>query len=95
MKNKLTDLNNHLFAQLERLGDESLAPEKVEEELARTKGIVDISTQIINNATVALKGAELMAKHGVKNWETAIPLINEKVSPAPKGIPNFAKGVTE
>ncbi len=38
MKNKLADLNNHLFAQLERLSDEDLAPEQIEQEgrIART-----------------------------------------------------------
>ena len=42
-QNKLTDLNNHLFAELERLGDEGLTGDKLEEELGRAKSIEQIS----------------------------------------------------
>ena len=54
MKNKLTDLNDHLFAQLERLGDESLDSEKLKDEVARSKAITAVSSQIVNNARLAL-----------------------------------------
>ena len=54
MKNKLTDLNNHLFAQLERRGDESLDSEKLKDEIARSKAITAVSSQIVNNARLAL-----------------------------------------
>ena len=35
MKNKLSDLNDHLFSQLERLSDEALTPEEIEREAKR------------------------------------------------------------
>lgn len=35
MKNKLSDLNNHLFAQIERLGDEDLTAEQIGQEVER------------------------------------------------------------
>lgn len=57
-RNKLTDLNNILFEQLERLNDESLKGEALEEEISRAKSIAGISTNIINNASVILRAAE-------------------------------------
>lgn len=34
-KNTLTDLNNHLFAEMERLDDDSLTGEELKQELSR------------------------------------------------------------
>lgn len=64
MKNKLTDLNNHLFAQLERLADEDLSPEDVEREVKRADAIVDVSDQVLRIADTGLKAAKLFAEHG-------------------------------
>ncbi len=64
MKNKLTDLNNHLFAQLERLSEEGLTPEQIEQECQRTDAIVDVSDQILQIANTQLKAATLIANHG-------------------------------
>lgn len=58
MKNKLTDLNNHLFAQLERLSDESTKGEALAEEIKRAKAVSSISKDIISNAAVALEAAK-------------------------------------
>jgi hypothetical protein len=64
MKNRLSDLNNHLFAQLERLSEEDLTPEKIEQEVERAKAIVGVSEQIVGAAALQFKAAELIAKHG-------------------------------
>ena len=55
MRNTLGDLNNHLFAELERLSDENLTGEELKVELRRAEGIKNISQQIIANAIVVLK----------------------------------------
>ena len=54
MKTKLTDLNDHLFAQLERLGKD-LEPDELEKEITRSKAMCGISAQIISNADLALR----------------------------------------
>ena len=53
-RNTLGDLNNHLFAQLERLGEEELKGEQLKEEINRTKSISEIAKNIIANGTLAL-----------------------------------------
>ncbi len=55
MKNKMIDLNNHLFEALERLNDEDLTGDKLQEEITRADAIKDIAQQIIANASLGLK----------------------------------------
>lgn len=64
MKNKLTDLNDHLFAQLERLSDESLSAEEIAKEVTRAQAVVSVADCIVANAGVQLKAVQLAADHG-------------------------------
>lgn len=66
MKNKLIDLNNHLFAQLERLSDEDVKGDQLKEELERSKAITNIGREIISNASLVLKAKELQLEYGIK-----------------------------
>lgn len=76
MRNKLIDLNDHLFEQLERLNDEDLTAEQITQEVARTDAMVNVSEQIINNASVALRAAELLSEYGGKgSFEHIMPMI--------------------
>lgn len=63
MKNQLIDLNNHLFAQIERLGDEDLSLDDIAKEAARARAICDVSTQIVSNASLALKAAQFKTQN--------------------------------
>lgn len=56
--NTLLDLNNHLFAQLERLGDEELSQEDLKMEMDRTKAINGVAKNIVDNAKTALEAAK-------------------------------------
>lgn len=64
MKNRLSDLNDHLFAQLERLADENLSPEQIDREHKRGEAIVAVADQIIRNASIQIDAARLIAAHG-------------------------------
>ncbi|KPU84417.1 hypothetical protein JI58_03860 [Marinosulfonomonas sp. PRT-SC04] len=64
MKNKLTDLNNHLFAQLERLSEGKLTEEELAKEVKRADAIVKVSDQITGNAELQLKAAKLYGEYG-------------------------------
>lgn len=65
MKNSLSDLNNHLFAQLERLSDEDLTPEQLETEAKRGAAIVAVADQIVRNAGLKIQAAKILSDHGL------------------------------
>lgn len=67
MRNTLGDLNNHLFAQLERLSDEDVKGEQLKEEMARAKAVTGLASQIIANGTLVLKGRQLQLEYGIDN----------------------------
>lgn len=70
-KNKIEDLRNHLFAQLERLGDDKDMQDenKLATEINRAKAIADVSHAIINSAKLEidfLKAIQLTGPNGIK-----------------------------
>lgn len=60
-KNKLSDLNNHLFAQLERLSDEDLTTEEITKEAQRAEAVVKVGDQILSCAKITLDAMKLVA----------------------------------
>lgn len=80
MKNKLSDLNDHLFAQLERLSDEDLNPDQIKAEAVRAKAIVGVADKIIRNADLTFKAATFVAQHGDRYRPALSGLIGKSVT---------------
>lgn len=53
-RNTLGDLNNHLFAQLERLSDEDLKGEELKQEIVRAKAVASIAKEIVETGRLVL-----------------------------------------
>lgn len=64
MNNKLIDLNNHLFAQLERLSDEGLKGDDLKVEIERGKAVANVAREIVGNAKLALEAYKAHREFG-------------------------------
>ncbi|TWW13150.1 hypothetical protein LABALGNA3A7_09560 [Dellaglioa algida] len=64
MGNTLGDLNNHLFTEMDRLGNPDLKGDELTEELNRAKGISNIAKDVVANAALAL---EVQITYGISN----------------------------
>lgn len=68
MKNNLSDLNNYLFEELERLNDEEELKDNdtLDKEIKRSKAITGIAQQIVNNANTLLSAQKYANDYGLK-----------------------------
>jgi hypothetical protein len=64
MKNTLSDLNNYLFEQLERLNDDSLSEDELEREMKKTDAVVKVSEKIIETGELAFRTMQHMDQYG-------------------------------
>lgn len=60
-RNKLYDLNNHLFEQLERLNDRELTAEQLEVESKRAKAMAGVASQILKTAELTIDAMKMVA----------------------------------
>lgn len=65
MKNTLTDLNNYMFEQLERLLDDTLSKEELEKEVERAKATTSVAQTIIQGGELMLRARKNCSEFGI------------------------------
>lgn len=78
-RNKLSDLNDHLFMALERLNDEDLSIDKLELEQKRVQAISKISREIIHSSNLVYKVAVSMGKGDIDPMSLPQQLNNKMI----------------
>lgn len=65
MRNKIEDLNNHLFSALERLNDEELSEEQLDREIKRSKAIKEVAETIVESHRNTIQAMKLVSDQGL------------------------------
>lgn len=76
-RNKISDLNNHLFAQLEKLNDDDLQGDQLNTEVNRARAMSSLASQIINSTKLTLDAIK-MANNGEINSVDVPDLLHAK-----------------
>jgi len=84
MKNKIEDLRNHLFEQLERLSDDDVVKDGgLEREITRAKAMSDVAKTIIDSARVEVDFLKVRINAPRLNGVKSDFIENGKALPAP------------
>jgi hypothetical protein len=62
MRNKNSDLRDHMFAQLERLNNEELTPEQLKTEIERARAVSEVGKVIVESAKTEVLALKLTGK---------------------------------
>ena len=73
MKTNALALKNYLYAQLERLDDETITGDELTSVIERGKAIADIAAQIIANDSLQLKAIKTAADMGINVEQSVLP----------------------
>ena len=78
MRNNLTDLNNILFEQLERLQDDETMKndDAFKKEIERSKAVTNLASQIIQNGALSLKACQYAEEYGDQARRPVLGLID-------------------
>lgn len=79
MKNTLGDLNNLLFAQLEKLGDDDLNGEEMDAEIRRAEAMAKVGEQIIKTSELQLKAMMHMDEYGYDRKKAVPEMLEVRV----------------
>ena len=85
MKNKLPDLQNHLFEMIEKLNDDKLVGEALDQEIKRALAINEMAKTAVANGALMVKAADTL--YGLPVSEQ-LPLI----PPSPAETPHILSG---
>ena len=69
MRNKLSDLNNVLFEQLERLQDDSLGNEGLQKEIKRSHAVSNVAQNILEIADLSIQATKLKNEYRLDEKE--------------------------
>ena len=69
MRNNLSALNDYLFESIERIMDDDLSGEVLEEEIKRAEMVTDVAKVIVQNAELALKVMKHAEEYGIEKKE--------------------------
>lgn len=71
MKNNLSDVNNYLFEELERLNDddELQSEDNFKKEIQRAKAVSSICSTIVSNANLILQAKKYADEFGINENE--------------------------
>lgn len=85
--NKLEDLRNHLFAQLERLDDENL---DLDQEIKRANAIAAVASNIVNSARVEIQYLKITGRGQSEFMQSKNVTPVQIQNGQPKQITNFS-----
>lgn len=92
-RNKINDLRNHLFEQMERLNDDELQGEALKSEIKRARAMKEIACQIVESAKVEVQYVKA-TKSKVSDFfpDTSTLPLNAVEPDKPKKLPLYNYG---